>query len=163
MDHKLEALRDFEKIEDQPLPNKFHGKLRPYQKAGYNWLQFLSQYKFGGCLADDMGLGKTVQALAMLQAEKERGVSNASLLIMPTSLVYNWEMEAKKFTPGLKVLSYTGTQRNKDITKFSSLQAMALQDWMLISCSNIISIISSLMNPRPLKIPVPILRKQLRN
>ena len=118
MDKKLEALRDFEKIEDHPLPAKFRGKLRPYQKAGYNWLQFLSQYKFGGCLADDMGLGKTVQTLAMLQAEKENGISNASLLIMPTSLVYNWEMEAKKFTPALKVLSYTGTQRNKDVSKF---------------------------------------------
>jgi SNF2 family DNA or RNA helicase len=65
-----------------------------------------------------MGLGKTVQALAMLQAEKENGNTNASLLIMPTSLVYNWEMESKKFTPKLKILCYTGTQRDKDVAKF---------------------------------------------
>ena len=118
MDRKLEGLRNFEEIEDIPLPVKFKGKLRPYQKAGYNWLKFLNQYKFGGCLADDMGLGKTVQTLVMLQQEKEIGKHNASLLIMPTSLVYNWEMETKKFTPGLKVLSYTGTHREKDVSKF---------------------------------------------
>jgi SNF2 family DNA or RNA helicase len=118
MDRKLQALRDFDKIEDFPSPKHFKGDLRPYQKAGYNWLLFLHQYKFGGCLADDMGLGKTVQTLAMLQMQKEMGVKTASLLIMPTSLVYNWEREAKKFTPKLKVFVYTGTQRNKDISQF---------------------------------------------
>ncbi len=118
MDRKLEKLRDFEQIEDVPLPQKFEGTLRPYQKAGYNWLQFLNAYHFGGCLADDMGLGKTVQTLAMLQDQKEKGVLRASLLVMPTSLLYNWEMEAKKFTPELKVLNYTGTNRIKIIENF---------------------------------------------
>jgi SNF2 family DNA or RNA helicase len=66
-----------------------------------------------------MGLGKTVQTLALLQAEKEKGKAGTSLLIMPTSLIYNWEMEAAKFTPELKVLTYTGTLRNKDISRFS--------------------------------------------
>src|SRR5690606_10095073 len=80
--------------------------------------QFLDKYKFGGCLADDMGLGKTVQTLAMLQHQKEAGAESASLLIMPTSLVYNWQMEAQKFTPDLKVLVYTGTTREKDVRLF---------------------------------------------
>lgn len=119
MTRKLEKLKEFESIEDHPLPALFNGELRPYQKAGYNWLQFLNKYKFGGCLADDMGLGKTVQTLAMLQHQKEIGATQASLLIMPTSLVYNWEMEAKKFTPNLRVFVYTGTNREKDIEKFS--------------------------------------------
>ncbi len=119
MDRKLERLRDFEKIDDYPMPIKFKGALRPYQKAGYNWLQFLNEFNFGGCLADDMGLGKTVQTLAMLQAEKEKGGANASLLIMPTSLIYNWEMEAKKFTPNLKIFVYTGTNRVKDVSQFA--------------------------------------------
>jgi SNF2 family DNA or RNA helicase len=101
------------------LPDKFEGTLRPYQKAGYNWLRFLNEFHLGGCLADDMGLGKTVQTLALLQAEKEKGNAGTSLLIMPTSLVYNWEMEASKFTPDLKILTYTGTLRNKDIKRFS--------------------------------------------
>ncbi len=118
MDRKLQRLKDFENIEDYPVSNGFMGKLRPYQQAGYNWMQFLSSYKFGGCLADDMGLGKTVQTLAMLQSEKDKGVSNATLLIMPTSLIYNWELEAKKFTPQLKVLVYTGTGRDKNVENF---------------------------------------------
>lgn len=118
MDRKLQKLNDFEEIEDYPVSKSFKGELRPYQKAGYNWMQFLSKYNFGGCLADDMGLGKTVQTLAMLQAEKDKGIKNASLLIMPTSLIYNWEVEAARFTPKLKVLVYTGTSRDKDISTF---------------------------------------------
>lgn len=118
MGKKLERLKEFEEIEDCPLPEGFKGELRPYQKAGYNWMNFLNKYNFGGCLADDMGLGKTVQTLALMQAEKEKGVANASLLIMPTSLIYNWLMEAKKFTPKLKIFNYTGTNREKNVSKF---------------------------------------------
>lgn len=118
MERKLEQLKGFESIEKTPLPKSFKGKLRPYQKAGYDWLHFLNKYRFGGCLADDMGLGKTVQTLAMLLAEKEGGEKSASLLVMPTSLVYNWEMEAIKFTPDLRVFVYTGTNRDKDPEQF---------------------------------------------
>jgi len=120
MSEKLRNLDSFTGVKEYPLPDGFQGTLRKYQKAGYNWLRFLNDYRLGGCLADDMGLGKTVQTLAMLQAEKEKGGSGTSLLIMPTSLVYNWEMEAIKFTPGLKILSYTGTHRNKDVSKFQN-------------------------------------------
>ncbi|RIJ37585.1 DEAD/DEAH box helicase [Pontibacter oryzae] len=118
MTRKLEKLREFETIEDQPLPAGFVGELRPYQKAGYNWLHFVQNYKFGGCLADDMGLGKTVQTLAMLQHRKENGAESASLLVMPTSLVYNWLNEAQKFTPNLRILNYTGTYRDKNVELF---------------------------------------------
>ena len=118
MDKKLEQLRDFDRIDDVPLPVGFKGELRPYQKAGYNWMNFLQLYNFGGCLADDMGLGKTVQTLAMLQQQKEKTEGLTSLLIMPTSLIFNWEMEAKKFTPQLKILNYTGINREKNIEKF---------------------------------------------
>jgi hypothetical protein len=118
MDRKLQKLQHFEKIEDHPISPRFKGELRPYQKAGYNWMKFLTQYNFGGCLADDMGLGKTVQTLAMLQSEMDKGIKNATLLIMPTSLIYNWELEAKKFTPDLKVLVFTGSTRVKDVSTF---------------------------------------------
>lgn len=117
LSEKLRSLTSFSGIKQYPLPAGFKGELRPYQRAGYNWLRFLNEYKLGGCLADDMGLGKTVQTLTMLQAEKDAG-AGTSLLIMPTSLIYNWEMEASKFTPDLKILNYTGTLRNKDITRF---------------------------------------------
>lgn len=119
MSRKLEKLLDFTEIESTPLPRHFKGVLRPYQHAGFNWLEFLNQYGFGGCLADDMGLGKTVQTLALLQNEKEKDTGSTSLLVMPTSLIYNWEMEARKFTPRLKILNYTGTSRNKNPERFA--------------------------------------------
>jgi SNF2 family DNA or RNA helicase len=115
---KLENLKNFKELEEAVMPAKFRGKLRPYQKAGFNWLQFLNQYNFGGCLADDMGLGKTVQTLALLQSIKEKNIKHATLLVMPTSLIYNWELEAKRFTPNLKILVYTGTNRNKNVERF---------------------------------------------
>lgn len=117
LSEKFRTLGSFSGIKSYPLPEGFNGELRPYQRAGYNWLRFLNEYKLGGCLADDMGLGKTVQTLTMLLAEKEAN-AGPSLLIMPTSLIYNWEMEASKFTPALKVLNYTGTLRNKDVKRF---------------------------------------------
>lgn len=123
LDRKLQKLNDFEQIEDFSMPLHFKGDLRHYQKAGYNWFSFLREYNFGGCLADDMGLGKTIQTLAMLQKMKEEDAQQekhgTSLIVMPTSLIYNWLNEAKKFTPSLKILSHTGTNRNKEISRFS--------------------------------------------
>ncbi|WP_201985917.1 DEAD/DEAH box helicase [Hymenobacter rubidus] len=121
MGRKLAKLRDFAEVEDHPLPTGFLGELRPYQKAGYNWLRFVQDYHFGGCLADDMGLGKTVQTLAMLQHRRESGEAQgaASLLVLPTSLVFNWLNEAQKFTPDLRILAYTGTYRDKNPDRFA--------------------------------------------
>ncbi len=119
LDRKLERLHQFEEIEESEMPKHFKGDLRPYQRAGYNWFSFLRDYQFGGCLADDMGLGKTIQTLALLQKIKEddetAGSSSTSLIIMPTSLIYNWLNEAKKFTPKLKIYAHTGTFRNKNM------------------------------------------------
>ena len=127
MSRRLEGLREFERIDEFPLPTGFTGTLRPYQKAGYDWMNFLRQYHFGGCLADDMGLGKTVMTLAMLQSRKEANAAEPqlscpapSLLVMPTSLIYNWELEARRFTPDLRILVYTGTYRDKNTTLFDN-------------------------------------------
>jgi len=124
MDRKLQKLADFEEIENFDLPKAFHGILRPYQKAGYDWFHFLRKYNFGGCLADDMGLGKTVQTLALMQKIKEEDheekIHSTSLIIMPTSLVYNWLNEAKKFAPKLKIHVHSGSLRSKEIEKFSA-------------------------------------------
>lgn len=124
MERKLQQLSNFEEIEDIEMPVHFNGKLRSYQKAGYNWFNFLRKYNFGGCLADDMGLGKTIQTLALLQKLKEEASADAiqstSLIVMPTSLIYNWLNEAKKFSPKLKILSHTGSFRSKDVQKFAN-------------------------------------------
>ncbi|WP_118193800.1 DEAD/DEAH box helicase [Albibacterium indicum] len=123
MKRKIEKLTHFESLEDVDEPKLFHGTLRPYQKAGYNWFWFLKRHHFGGCLADDMGLGKTVQTLALLQKEKEESVStgreHTSLIIMPTSLIYNWLKEAEKFAPDLRILNHTGTTRAKASSVFT--------------------------------------------
>lgn len=111
-------IEQFDGIQSTDLPKHFVGNLRPYQKAGYDWLCFLYQTKLGGCLADDMGLGKTVQSLAFLQKVKELNEANSkpkpSLLVVPTSLVYNWIQEAEKFSPNLKLHRHTGAHRTKD-------------------------------------------------
>lgn len=120
---KLEQLLNFDRIDEAPTPVGFKGDLRPYQRAGYNWFHFLQHYKFGGCLADDMGLGKTVQTLALLQQQKEHlketDSAKTSLLILPTSLIYNWQKETEKFAPQLRVLLHTGSNRLKDTLSFS--------------------------------------------
>ncbi len=116
---RRERLRAFDKIKPQPLPSGLRATLRPYQKAGVDWLHFLHDYEFGGCLADDMGLGKTVTALTFLQALHERGASPAAtLLVLPRSLVSNWERESERFTPGLRVLNHAHPMRAKDIAGF---------------------------------------------
>jgi superfamily II DNA or RNA helicase len=124
MNRKLQKLTDFEETEDIAMPVNFAGSLRPYQKAGYNWFHFLKEYHFGGCLADDMGLGKTIQTLALLQKHKEEteeaGSKATSLVIMPTSLIYNWLNEAKKFAPQLRLMVHTGAFRYKSADVFKN-------------------------------------------
>ncbi len=116
---RRERLRDFEGIRPQPLSAAFTGELRPYQKHGYDWLHFLGECGFGGILADDMGLGKTVQVLAYLQARHEQPVvTAATLLVVPRSLITNWQLESRKFTPGLRFLDHTGSARAKDVAAF---------------------------------------------
>lgn len=112
-------------IQPQPLPSGFMGELRPYQKAGFDWLHFLRKFEFGGCLADDMGLGKTVQALTFLQSlyeqPPESRPAQASLLVVPRSLLVNWQREAARFTPGLRVLEYFDSGRIKDTAAFDQV------------------------------------------
>ena len=87
-------------------------KLRSYQEEGLAWLQFLREHQLSGILADDMGLGKTAQALAHLLLEKEAGrLDCPSLVVLPTSLVFNWKNEASRFAPALSVLSLHGAER----------------------------------------------------
>jgi superfamily II DNA or RNA helicase len=105
-------LNDFDGIRPVELPVGLQADLRPYQRSGLAWLQFLREYEFGGILADDMGLGKTIQALAHILVEKEAGrLDRPALVVAPTSLMPNWQAEAARFTPGLRVLLLHGKER----------------------------------------------------
>lgn len=107
-----ERLRSSEGILPVAPPEGLHALLRDYQQQGVNWMQFLRAHDLSGILADDMGLGKTIQTLAHLLLEKEAGrLDRPALIVVPTTLVYNWMQEASRFAPGLKVLALTGPGR----------------------------------------------------
>ncbi len=106
-----------QEMKSKPKYEKLKGlqaQLRPYQQEGVAWMQFMRRYGFGGILADDMGLGKTLQTLSHLLIEKESSrQEGANLIVAPTSLLGNWENEANKFTPGLRVGLYHGSRRKE--------------------------------------------------
>lgn len=117
---KRERLKTLEGVKPAPLPQGLNGELRPYQKAGVDWLHFLREYGFGGILADDMGLGKTVQVLTFLLSLREQAKGEpASLLVVPKSLLANWQRESAKFTPGLRILEYYGASRVREPENFN--------------------------------------------
>ncbi|HOM01566.1 MAG TPA: DEAD/DEAH box helicase [Acetivibrio sp.] len=93
---------------DFEIPEKLKNILRDYQKVGYKWLKTLAYYGLSGILADDMGLGKTLQVIAFILSEKDKAEA-PSLVVAPTSLVYNWQEEVKKFAPELKTLVISGS------------------------------------------------------
>ncbi len=114
-------VRDINDPEDieYDLPKELRADLRDYQRFGFKWLKTLSNYGFGGILADEMGLGKTIQMISFLLSEKNEKGSEPSIVIVPTSLVYNWEDEVEKFAPSLKSLVVVGSkdERNELISK----------------------------------------------
>src|SRR5215207_3193101 len=100
------------KLELLSPSDSLRAELRPYQRGGYSWLDFVRKAGLGACLADDMGLGKTLQTLALLSRDRERGLLQApALIVCPTSVVSNWQREAERFTPYLRVLAHQGPDR----------------------------------------------------
>jgi non-specific serine/threonine protein kinase len=115
-----EKIHDFQEIRQVDPPQKLDAELRPYQLQGLSFLNFLYEYGFGGILADEMGLGKTLQTLAMLQYLHENGVPGPHLVIVPTSVLPNWQRETQKFIPSMKQLLIYGARREglfKEIPK----------------------------------------------
>lgn len=108
----VRKMKNIDHIPNVTIPSTFHGTLRPYQQRGVDWLIFLRQLGFGGCLADDMGLGKTIQMLAYLAYVKENEKRNGpALLICPTSVIGNWQKECQQFVPSLTVYVHHGSTR----------------------------------------------------
>lgn len=107
-----EKISTFREVKPIAPPKGLNASLRGYQSQGLSYLNFLSEYGFGGILADEMGLGKTVQTLAFIQYMVERKFHGPNLIVVPTSVLPNWEREAEKFVPGLKRLTIYGTRRD---------------------------------------------------
>jgi len=112
-------LADFQQIQTISIPKKLQATLRGYQKEALNWLNFLDEFGFGGCLADDMGLGKTLQIIAYFLLQQEKGNTQTNLVVMPTSLLFNWQNEVEKFAPHLRYISLYGSKRLTNEINFS--------------------------------------------
>ncbi len=99
-------------------PTQLNAELRPYQLTGFQWLVFLNEAGWGGILADDMGLGKTVQALAFFRHYKNHHPEAKFLVVCPTTLMYNWESEIRKFTPDFTSHIHHGPKRSVHLKSF---------------------------------------------
>jgi uncharacterized Zn finger protein len=115
---KKQKLLNFKQIPNVPIPENINGTLRQYQEEGYKWIHFLDEFSWGGCLADDMGLGKTLQMLTFIQRQKNLNPHFTNLVVVPTTLIFNWQAEAAKFTPDLNLYVHRGMTRRKDIEFF---------------------------------------------
>ncbi|MGK2864719.1 MAG: SNF2-related protein [Chitinophagaceae bacterium] len=113
LEEKYENLKQFNAIKEIEPPETLKAVLRPYQVAGYQWLNYLTEIRWGGILADDMGLGKTVQALSFLDHLRNQQGNVKALVVCPTTLIYNWENEIKKFTPELTYRIHHGAGRTR--------------------------------------------------
>lgn len=114
LEEKYNRLKDFEKIYEVDPPQHLQPILRPYQIAGFQWLHYLQNVNWGGILADDMGLGKTIQALSFLQYFRNNNAQMQALVVCPTTLIYNWENEIKKFTPEITYGIHHGSTRTRN-------------------------------------------------
>ena len=114
LEEKYDKLRDNHSIEAIEAPEHLQHVLRPYQVSGFQWLNYLSEVHWSGILADDMGLGKTIQALSFLHHLRKKNGKLKALVVCPTTLMYNWENEIKKFTPALTYYIHHGGARTHE-------------------------------------------------
>jgi non-specific serine/threonine protein kinase len=113
LEEKYEKIREKYTIPDVLPPAHLESVLRPYQVSGFQWLNYLQEVQWGGILADDMGLGKTIQTLSFLQHLKEKKGKLLSMVVCPTTLLFNWQNELEKFTPSLSFVIHHGGNRSK--------------------------------------------------
>ncbi|MCL8537895.1 DEAD/DEAH box helicase [Chryseobacterium gallinarum] len=126
-------LSSIKNIPEISIPAGLNARLRDYQHHGLNWLNFLDHLNFGGCLADDMGLGKTLQIIAFILSQREKRGHTTNLIVVPTSLLFNWQEEIKKFAPSVQVLLHYGPDRQKNIQHLSEFEVVLTSYGMLLS------------------------------
>lgn len=126
-------LADFESIQAVAVPKELKANLRSYQQQGLNWLNFLDGFNFGGCLADDMGLGKTIQIIAFILLQRQKAIQNTNLIVVPASLVFNWQQEIKKFAPSIKIKTLYGAERSRILADFTDYEVILTSYSTLLS------------------------------
>lgn len=124
LEEKYEKIKDNHTIKPIAAPKHLQSVLRPYQESGFQWLNYLREVQWGGILADDMGLGKTIQTLSFLHHLKSEQGTLKALVICPTTLLYNWQNEIKKFTPNLTYYIHHGGARVKQAIANSALDVV---------------------------------------
>lgn len=124
LEEKYDQLKGFNKIKEIPVPEHLSHILRPYQEHGFHWLNYLAEIGWGGILADDMGLGKTVQALSYMHYYRKHHGKLRALVVCPTTLMFNWENEIKKFTPELTYYIHHGGERTRNKEQFAQAEVM---------------------------------------
>ncbi|MDR3025461.1 DEAD/DEAH box helicase [Chryseobacterium sp.] len=126
----------FSKVKNIPkvkIPAALNAELRDYQHDGLNWLNFLDGFNFGGCLADDMGLGKTIQIIAFILSQREKRGHTTNLIVVPTSLLFNWQEELSRFAPSIKVLLHYGADRPKTTAHMQDYEVVLTTYGMMLS------------------------------
>ena len=120
-------------IQEVTVSNELNGLLRHYQHQGLNWLNFIDDFNFGGILADDMGLGKSIQIIAFILLQRNKVKQNTNLLVVPTSLLFNWQEEVQKFAPSIKILTLYNSDRQKNTNSFNEYEIVLTSYGTLIS------------------------------
>jgi non-specific serine/threonine protein kinase len=124
LEEKRRRWQEVDARQDWPVPLAVQAKLRDYQVGGFQWMCLLDEMGWGGCLADDMGLGKTLQTLSFLRHIVQRYPDETHLVVCPTSLLYNWESEIKKFVPDLEHSLYYGSSRVLGLEAFRRVRVV---------------------------------------
>jgi SNF2 family DNA or RNA helicase len=127
------AFASVKNLKKVPVPKELNGTLREYQKQGLNWLSFLDEHNFGACLADDMGLGKTIQIIAFILSQRAKHPNTTNLVVVPTSLLFNWQDELAKFAPSIQPFTHYGQTRLKTIRDFESYEVILTTYGTLLS------------------------------
>ncbi|RYF65660.1 MAG: DEAD/DEAH box helicase, partial [Cytophagaceae bacterium] len=124
---------DFQSIRPVAVPDGLQASLRDYQKEGLNWLNFLDEFELGGCLADDMGLGKTIQIIAFILLQRTKNRPDTNLIVVPTSLLFNWQAEVDRFAPDLRILTFYGADRGLKKKSFDQYEIILTSYGTLLS------------------------------
>ena len=130
LSQRFSAMNEASTVE---IPEGLNATLREYQIQGLHWLNFLDDFNFGACLADDMGLGKTVQIIAFILTQRKKQLKNTNLVVVPTSLIFNWQAEVERFAPSIRLFTHYGPNRLKTNADFDQYEIVLTTYGMMLS------------------------------